>query len=152
MYIEPEDYIIINLKRTERSILAQLRAGTLPLVIEKGRFKKELLQQRLCTLCNQSVREDYINFVTAASITNFWGSNCFLLFSRNVDESFTELSQENNSYFYLNAIVSMIEGLQNIFCQYGRVELHFYNNEVCNLYFYYMLSFSCVDYFPLHFI
>ena len=39
----------------ERSHLAQLRLGILPLMIELGRFRNIDLEKRLCTVCNLSL-------------------------------------------------------------------------------------------------
>ena len=92
-HIEPEDYVIMNLNRTERSVLAKLRAGTLPLAIEKGRSKKVLLQQRLCTLCDQYDIEDEIHFVVGCSYYQLQREELFSFIVKNVDISFKELTQ-----------------------------------------------------------
>ena len=58
-----EEYISINLSRTERSITAQFRSGILPLRIEVGRFRGESVEERLCTFCEQRVTEDEMHFL-----------------------------------------------------------------------------------------
>ena len=50
-----EDYIQLNLQKSERSILSQFRAGILPLRIETGRYVGEPAEQRHCTLCKPDV-------------------------------------------------------------------------------------------------
>lgn len=45
---EQESYLKLNLKRNERSLLAQLRCSILPIRVETGRYVGELPEQRLC--------------------------------------------------------------------------------------------------------
>ena len=40
-HISKEEYLEINLTKMQRSVLAKLRSCTLPLAIEKGRYKNE---------------------------------------------------------------------------------------------------------------
>jgi hypothetical protein len=58
-----ELYVNLNLKRQERSLLAQLRCGILPLRVETGRYVGEPLEQRLCRMCNSGSVEDEVHFV-----------------------------------------------------------------------------------------
>ena len=58
-----EDYVNLNLKKHERSMLCQLRLGILPLRVETGRYVGEPLDTRLCTLCNTNAIENEIHFV-----------------------------------------------------------------------------------------
>jgi hypothetical protein len=69
-----EPYVNSFLSRHQRSLLAQLRLGVLPLHVETGRFKnkkdpntgqfrKYKLEERICTLCDTNVVEDEIHFV-----------------------------------------------------------------------------------------
>ena len=52
----------MNLTHNERSIIAQLRLGVLPLEIELGRFcNARSVEERICKLCNEAV-EDEIHF------------------------------------------------------------------------------------------
>ena len=48
--INVEDYVISNISRYQRSLLAQLRMGILPLNIETGRYIRKELNERLCLL------------------------------------------------------------------------------------------------------
>ena len=50
--INVEEYVISNISRSQRSLLAQLRMGILPLNIETGRYIQKELIERLCLLCN----------------------------------------------------------------------------------------------------
>ena len=47
-----EQYVLMNLKRDERSLLSKLRLEILPLRIETGRFYQESLDKRSCEFCN----------------------------------------------------------------------------------------------------
>lgn len=44
----PESYVTVNLTRSQRSLIAQLRTGILPLNLEVGRFKNLQEDDRLC--------------------------------------------------------------------------------------------------------
>ena len=52
-----EKYITCNLPRIHRSLLAQFRAGILPINVEIGRLRNVPLEDRFCKLCN-SVKND----------------------------------------------------------------------------------------------
>ena len=58
-----ENYIILNMSRQERSILAQLRCGVLPLHIETGRFCNIPREKRTCNMCNDNHVEDELHFI-----------------------------------------------------------------------------------------
>ena len=58
-----EEYLLLNLNRRERSLLAQLRCGILPLRIETGRFRGEKVDDRLCTFCRSGAIEDEYHFL-----------------------------------------------------------------------------------------
>ena len=63
-----------SLSRNQRSLLAQIRLGILPLHVETGRFRnikdditgnyrKTKLEERLCTVCKLNLIEDEFHFV-----------------------------------------------------------------------------------------
>ena len=58
-----ESYAKINLKRNERSILAQIRCGILPLHIETGRFVRTAIEDRTCKICNTNSVENEYHFL-----------------------------------------------------------------------------------------
>jgi hypothetical protein len=58
-----EKYVCINLSSSERSVLAQLRLGILPLHIETGRFVNTKLEDRTCKICNSVNVEDECHFL-----------------------------------------------------------------------------------------
>lgn len=53
-----EKYVKLNLSRSQRSFLAQLRSGTLPLQIETGRFRGIDIKFRQCHFCDQ-IEDEY---------------------------------------------------------------------------------------------
>jgi hypothetical protein len=57
-----ETYLTTNLLPSERSVLAQLRSGTLPLAIETGRYTRTPKELRICPLCSNDI-ETEIHFV-----------------------------------------------------------------------------------------
>lgn len=63
--LETEPYVIKNLSRSERSVMAQLRTGILPLRIETGRWAcpRLLPEERLCQVCNSGSVEDEVHFI-----------------------------------------------------------------------------------------
>ena len=59
-----EKYVRINLTPSERSFIAQLRFGILPLAVETGRFSRTALQNRTCPFCPALI-EDELHFLFA---------------------------------------------------------------------------------------
>ena len=59
----PEDYLYFNISKYQRSLIAQLRCGVLPLEIEVGRYRDIPLENRLCQVCKNDTIEDEINFL-----------------------------------------------------------------------------------------
>ena len=59
---ESEAYLTNYLPRQQRSLLAQIRLGILPLSIETGRFQNKKVEQRLCPLCSKCV-ETELHFI-----------------------------------------------------------------------------------------
>lgn len=60
---ETEKYVQYCDKRNERSLLAQIRLGVLPLHIETGRFESKQIEERVCKICNSGEVEDEIHFM-----------------------------------------------------------------------------------------
>ena len=71
-----ETYVTQNLDRNERSYLAQLRLGILPIRIETGRYTREKLEDRLCHFCNNLV-EDEVHFTLFCSKYNSLRENLY---------------------------------------------------------------------------
>ena len=49
-----EQYLTLNLRKCERSVMCQFRTGILPLQIETGRYTGVPANQRYCVLCTDS--------------------------------------------------------------------------------------------------
>ena len=58
-----EKYVKLNLERNQRSILAQLRCGILPIHIETGRFTNIKAENRFCSICKTDQVEDEYHFL-----------------------------------------------------------------------------------------
>ena len=65
-----EPYVTMFLPRRQRSLLAQFRAGVLPLRIETGRFRREPVDNRICIFCNQNAIENEVHFLLHCSLYN----------------------------------------------------------------------------------
>ena len=65
-----ENYLLFNLTRFERSLVAQLRLGILPLRLETGRFLDEKVEERTCKLCNSGAVEDEMHFLFSCNTYN----------------------------------------------------------------------------------
>ena len=64
-----ENYVTLNLMKSERSTLCQLRFGILPLRIETGRYIGEPAEQRLCRICPQNNVENETHFQQCGILT-----------------------------------------------------------------------------------
>ena len=96
-----EDYIFFP--RLERSLLAQLRLGILPLKIETGRFVNLPLENRTCTLCDMIVLEDEAHFVTRCPLYEIHRSQLFQT-AEQLDPNFNTLQDEQKLIFLLNSL------------------------------------------------
>ena len=57
--IETECYVRFNLSSKERSMLAQLRMGVLPINIETGRYKGIPSNERFCYNCKEVIEDEF---------------------------------------------------------------------------------------------
>lgn len=64
---ETEKYVSLSMKRNERSLLARLRCGILPLRVETGRYIGERVEDRLCRFCTDQCIENEPHFVVKCS-------------------------------------------------------------------------------------
>ena len=53
-----ENYVKYNLSSSERSYMAQLRFGILPINIETGRFVNQPIERRICNLCENGIEDE----------------------------------------------------------------------------------------------
>ena len=52
-----------HLTRRQRSLVAKLKMGILPLGIETGRFKNTPIENRLCYICEEGLLDDEYHFI-----------------------------------------------------------------------------------------
>ena len=58
-----ENYVASNINRDSKSTICRFRNGTFPLRIELGRYRKQPLNERLCTKCNNAQIESEFHFL-----------------------------------------------------------------------------------------
>ena len=61
--LETERYVKLNMTANERSMLAQLRMGILPIKVETGRFVNLKINERICDVCPENKIEDELHFL-----------------------------------------------------------------------------------------
>ena len=62
-----ECYLMCNLSKSKRSLLAQLRLGVLPLAIETGRYTGKSIELRVCVVCDSIEIENELHFICQCS-------------------------------------------------------------------------------------
>ena len=87
---ESENYVKYCNNRKDRSLMAQLRLGILPLKLETGRFKNVPVNERLCENCTDSV-EDKEHFLL----------HCALYRNRR-EQLFIEAINVNNNFYNIS--------------------------------------------------
>ena len=80
-----EEYLTLNLKKYERSMLCQLRFGILPLRLETGRYIGEPVDQRICKHCSLNAVEDEKHFMLDCEQYNAIRNNLFSEIIENTD-------------------------------------------------------------------
>jgi hypothetical protein len=73
-----EDYLLIDLKKNDRSLLAQFRCGILPLRIETGRYVGEAVENRLCLLCDEHLVENESHFLISCKYYENLRRDCLI--------------------------------------------------------------------------
>ncbi len=86
-----ETFLTLNIDRYEKSLLAQLRYGILPLRVETGRFVNEKRCDRICTFCNSGDIEDQIHFLFHCNLYEMQRNEIYVK-ARNIIERWDELS------------------------------------------------------------
>ena len=72
-----ENYVRCNHSRQNRSLMAQIRLGILPLNEETGRYTNVLLQDRRCVHCPESI-EDESHFILHCTLYKVKRQNLFI--------------------------------------------------------------------------
>ena len=57
------DILYMPLRRQQRTVIAKLHSGTLPLLIETGRYKQIPRPERVCRQCDMGAVEDESHFL-----------------------------------------------------------------------------------------
>ena len=60
---ECENYVKMNLNKYVRSVIAQFRAGSLPIEIELGRYQRIPRENRICKQCKMNCVESELHFL-----------------------------------------------------------------------------------------
>ncbi|CAC5381582.1 unnamed protein product [Mytilus coruscus] len=105
-----EPYWKTCLSRQQRSVIARMRSGTLPLEIENGRFRNVPLDQRLCIMCKSQSIEHESHFMLYCKR---YGQLRTTLFNAIVD-----------NYNDLNTLPVNIR-LKHLFCNYSKLVSNF---------------------------
>ena len=99
----PEDYLLLDVSKYQRSIFSQFRYGILPLQIEVGRYRDVPLANRTCQICNLEV-EDEIRFLL---VCNKYSEQRNILFDK---------AMESDEFFYfkdeIEQFVFLVSNLQ----------------------------------------
>lgn len=102
-----ELYVTSNLDKFERSLIAQLRLGILPLHIETGRYVNLKPEERICKMCSQNNIEDELHFLFQCDLytqerTQFMQkmSDSNANFSTEADINKLRIIMENNIYIF----------------------------------------------------
>ena len=61
--LNPANFVKDRLNRQQRSLISKLRSGTLPIVVETGRYTNIPENLRLCRSCNCNSIENELHFV-----------------------------------------------------------------------------------------
>ena len=84
-----EDYVKCNMPKWHRSVLAQFRAGILPLEIEIGRYTNTEIQNRLCKFCLLNDIEDEIHLLLQCTYYNDFRNDLYTLAYETYPEFYT---------------------------------------------------------------
>ena len=97
--IDVEYYVKCHMKKAERSLLAQLRSGTLGLKMETGRFVGISINERICDMCSLEI-ENEIHFVCKCPLYLVDRDTLFNS-AKNVMPSFQNLSDQDKLIFLM---------------------------------------------------
>jgi hypothetical protein len=57
-----QKYLMSSLTKVQRSHIAQLRCGIVPLKLKTGRYVRVRIDERICSLCTDNVVDDETHF------------------------------------------------------------------------------------------
>ena len=107
--IGPENYILISISKSVRSLLAQLRCRVLPLAIETGRFTRKEISERKCILCNSGAMEDEQHFICNCTLYDDFRINLFNDAEKCMPGSF--LGTEEDKFTYIMSFDNLTSSL-----------------------------------------
>ena len=96
-----ENYLTSNLYKYERSLLAQLRIGILPLHIETGRYVNIKPEDRKCKICNGQDIEDESHFLFHCDKYNSERTIFFANINR-INANFNNMNDINKMEYLMN--------------------------------------------------
>ena len=99
---EVNDYVIYNIGREQRTLMAKFRMGILPINIELGRFRQIPLEDRHCYKCT-NVIEDEVHFLIQCQVYQNLRAPLFAI-ACNVNSSFVDMNDFEKFKFLLNVI------------------------------------------------
>ena len=100
--LETEPYVLANISRYQRRILAKFRCGNLPLHVETGRYTKPKtpLSDRLCKYCTLNLVEDETHFLINCDFYDDIRLNLFTLAS-SFDNAFSDFTTTEKLIFLM---------------------------------------------------
>jgi len=98
--VDVEPYVKYCNLRQNRSIMAQIRCGVLPIRLETGRFSRLQVEDRICELCNEGNVEDEFHFMMECNLYNDERERLFNVLDINIrdgnkEEIFKDLFRKN---------------------------------------------------------
>ena len=106
-----KNYLIHNLSRGKRSLLAQFRLGILLLKIETGRFSNIDREERICDFCKDAV-EDEIHFLFRCKLYSEFRKSLFSK-AREISPHFDTRDVEENLAFLMTTMPSDLANFVN---------------------------------------
>ena len=111
----PERYVQLNIPSQQRSLLAQLRFGILPLHIETGRFVNLRAHERICQQCNNQDIEDEMHFLFSCELYQVEREKFLQTLHRDCPETVTMNHIKLLQYCFQNVTRKLARYVQRIF-------------------------------------
>ena len=102
-----EKYCKFYLTRFQRSLLAKLRLGILPLRLETGRFVGEDVTQRICKICNTQVEDEEHFLFKCNYYTEERNSFLLSLNLNNTDDFLQNNTESKLQYLFVNKLFKL---------------------------------------------
>ena len=112
---EVERYVKLNMSSRERSIIAQIRMGILPIRIETGRFTNLKINERICQFCNLREIEDEIHFIFDCELYTPTRQDFFNKIAIEVDDFYNMNNLDRLKLFNTSYVRQFAKFLQKIF-------------------------------------